>query len=55
MANDAGVANFIGSAIKNTFALTEGTGHGQYYVPMLSDIVAEMNGLDLAEAVKKDA
>jgi 3-hydroxyisobutyrate dehydrogenase-like beta-hydroxyacid dehydrogenase len=55
MASDAGVANFIGAAIKNTFALAEGTGHGQDYVPMLSDIVAEMNGLDLAEAVKKGA
>jgi 3-hydroxyisobutyrate dehydrogenase-like beta-hydroxyacid dehydrogenase len=55
MASDAGVANFIGAAIKNTFALAEGTGHGQDYVPMLSDIVAEMNGLDLAEGVKKGA
>lgn len=53
MASDVGMANFLGAAIKNTFVLAEGTGHGEDYVPMLSDIVARMNGLDLAEAVKK--
>lgn len=42
-----GVANPIGAAVRNSFALAVGAGHGQDYVPMLSDIVAAMNGTSL--------
>ena len=42
-----GVANPVGAAVRNSFALAVGTGHGEDYVPMLSDIVAAMNGTSL--------
>lgn len=47
LANTAGVANWIGSAAKNYFAVAEATGNGERFVPMLSDIVAEQNGTKL--------
>ena len=39
-----GVANPLGAAVRNSFALAVGAGHGQAYVPMLSDLVAQWNG-----------
>ena len=42
-----GVANPVGAAVRNSFALAVGTGHAEDYVPMLSDIVAEWNGTSL--------
>jgi 3-hydroxyisobutyrate dehydrogenase-like beta-hydroxyacid dehydrogenase len=39
-----GVANPIGAAVRNSFAQAVGGGHGEDYVPMLSDLVAEWNG-----------
>jgi hypothetical protein len=39
-----GVANPIGAAVRNTFAFAVGAGHGDAYVPMLSDLVAQWNG-----------
>jgi 3-hydroxyisobutyrate dehydrogenase-like beta-hydroxyacid dehydrogenase len=44
-ANAAGLANPLGAAVRNSFALAVGTGHGEDYVPMLSDVVAELNGI----------
>jgi 3-hydroxyisobutyrate dehydrogenase-like beta-hydroxyacid dehydrogenase len=44
-ANSVGLANPVGSAVRNSFALAVGTGHGDEYVPKLSDIVAELNGI----------
>ncbi len=46
MANDAGIANHLGAAIKNAYATAEALGHGEDYVPMLSDIVARLNGTE---------
>lgn len=46
-ANSVGLANPVGAAVRNSFALAVGTGHGDDYVPMLSDIVAELNGVSL--------
>jgi len=43
-----GVANPIGAAVRNSFAQAVATGHGEDYVPMLSDLVAEWNGTSLA-------
>lgn len=48
MANAAGVADPIAAAVKNSFALAVASGHGDDYVPMLSDFVAESNGTSLA-------
>ncbi len=42
-----GVANPVGAAVRNSFALAVGTGHAEDYVPMMSDIVAELNGTSL--------
>ncbi len=39
-----GVANPIGAAVRNTYAFAVGGGHGEAYVPMLSDFVAQWNG-----------
>jgi 3-hydroxyisobutyrate dehydrogenase-like beta-hydroxyacid dehydrogenase len=44
-ANAAGLANPLGAAVRNSFALAVGTGHGEDYVPMLSDVIAELNGI----------
>ncbi len=44
-ANSTGLANPIGSAVRNSFALAVGTGHEDEYVPRLSDIIAELNGI----------
>lgn len=49
MATAAGAANFIGSMVKNYCATAEAMGKGGDYVPMLSDHVAGLNGVGLAE------
>ncbi|MGP2493282.1 NAD(P)-dependent oxidoreductase [Mesorhizobium sp. PUT5] len=53
MANNAGVANPLGNAAKNSFlgAVTAGT---EEYVPMLPTYVGRINGVDLAPKPKKD-
>jgi 3-hydroxyisobutyrate dehydrogenase-like beta-hydroxyacid dehydrogenase len=45
LAEALGVANPVGAAVRNCFALAVGAGHGQDYVPMLSDLVAQWNGV----------
>jgi 3-hydroxyisobutyrate dehydrogenase-like beta-hydroxyacid dehydrogenase len=47
MAETAGIANPVGSAVKNYFALAQASGRGGDFVPMLSDFVAELNGVKL--------
>lgn len=49
MAEASGIANPLGSAVKNYFAMAEAQGNGGKYVPMLSDEVARWNGLNLLE------
>jgi hypothetical protein len=53
LAQSAGLANPIGNAVKNSFALAVGTGRGDLHVPMLSDIVAELNGTSLVEGAAR--
>jgi 3-hydroxyisobutyrate dehydrogenase-like beta-hydroxyacid dehydrogenase len=48
LADALGVANPIGNAAKNAFALAVNTGRADDYVPMLSDVIAEANGTSLA-------
>jgi len=55
MAEKAGVANPMGSAVKNYYALAEAAGRGRDYVPALSDFVAELNGTSPAAAKKAAA
>ncbi len=45
LANESGVASHLASAVKNSFATAEGIDRGDDYVPMLADIVAELNGV----------
>ena len=47
LANQAGVAHFVGSAAKNYLTTAEAMGKGGDYLPMLSDHVAAMNGVRL--------
>jgi 3-hydroxyisobutyrate dehydrogenase-like beta-hydroxyacid dehydrogenase len=44
-ANSVGMANPVGAAVRNSFALAVNTGHGDDYVPTLSDIIAGLNGI----------
>ena len=47
MADSLGVSNPLGAAVKNSFALAMGAGRGDDFVPMLSDLIAELNGTKL--------
>lgn len=49
-ANSANAANPVGAAVRNSFALADGAGRAQDYVPMLSDVVAALNGVSLVKA-----
>ena len=53
MAAEAGVVNIMASAAKHYFTHVEAIGCGNDYVPMLSDHVARMNGMDMEEEAKK--
>ncbi|MBE3638436.1 NAD(P)-dependent oxidoreductase [Mangrovicoccus algicola] len=54
MASDAGVANILGAAIKHYFTHAEAIGRGGDYVPMMTDIIGALNGMDMeAEAAKR--
>jgi 3-hydroxyisobutyrate dehydrogenase-like beta-hydroxyacid dehydrogenase len=53
MAADAGVVNIMAGAAKQYYTHVAAIGQGADYVPMLADHVARLNGLDLADAVKK--
>lgn len=48
-ANASQTANPLGAAVRNSFALAAGAGRADSFVPMLSDVVAEMNGVSLTE------
>lgn len=48
-AQAASVANPIGAAVRNGFATAVATGHGEKFVPALSDIIAGLNGVSLVE------
>ena len=43
-----GAADPMGSVVRNGLAVAVGTGHGDDYMPMLSDVVATLNGTTLA-------
>ena len=55
MAEAAGIANPVGSAVKNYFALAQASGRGQDFVPMLADFVAALNGVVLDTAARTRA
>ena len=45
MADAVGLANPVGNAVKNSYALAVAAGRGEDYVPMLSDFVAQANAV----------
>lgn len=47
MADAAGLANPMGNAVKNSYALAVARGGAQDYVPMLATAIAALNGTDL--------
>jgi 3-hydroxyisobutyrate dehydrogenase-like beta-hydroxyacid dehydrogenase len=53
MATDANVMNIMAGAAKHYYTHVEAVGHADDYVPMLSDHVGALNGVDMAEAVRK--
>jgi 3-hydroxyisobutyrate dehydrogenase-like beta-hydroxyacid dehydrogenase len=55
MAESAGVANPVGGAVKNYYAMAEAAGLAEDFVPMLSDFVAGLNGIALTQSSKQAA
>lgn len=55
LADEAKTMNVIGSAAKQYYTHAEAIGRGDDYVPMLSDHVAALNGVNLEEAVRREA
>jgi 3-hydroxyisobutyrate dehydrogenase-like beta-hydroxyacid dehydrogenase len=53
MATDAGVMNVMASAARHYFTHAEAIGKGGDFVPMLSDHIGNLNGMDLAAEVAK--
>ncbi|MCO6390797.1 NAD-binding protein [Aliihoeflea aestuarii] len=45
LANESGIASHLASGVKNSFATAEAIGRGDDFVPMLADVVAELNGV----------
>jgi 3-hydroxyisobutyrate dehydrogenase-like beta-hydroxyacid dehydrogenase len=48
-------ANPMGAAVRNAFAAAVGAGRGEDYVPMLSDFIAEANGVSWPSAAPEAA
>ena len=48
-ANASDTANPLGAAVRNSFALAAGAGRAGDFVPMLSDVIAGLNGVTLTE------
>jgi len=45
MADGAKLSNPVGNAVKNSYAIAVAQGRGEEFVPMVSDAIAELNGL----------
>ena len=50
LANESGIASYLSSTVKNGLATAEAMGRGQDYLPMISDVVAELNGIEVPKA-----
>lgn len=53
MASDADMVNIMAGAAKHYYTHAMAIGRGEDYVPMLSDVVGAINGIDIAAEVKK--
>ena len=47
VANTAGIAHYLATAVKNPYAHAEATGQGDKNVPQISDVIAAMSGVKL--------
>ncbi len=47
VANGAGVAHYLATAVKNAYAHAEATGQGDKNVPQIVDVIAAMSGVKL--------
>lgn len=45
-AQSAELANPVGAAVRNSFALAVGAGHGDDFIPQLPDVIAQLNGIE---------
>lgn len=52
MANEAGMMTVMASAARQYYAHVEAAGQGGDYVPMLTDHLGRLNGIDMEEAAK---
>jgi 3-hydroxyisobutyrate dehydrogenase-like beta-hydroxyacid dehydrogenase len=55
MAADVQMMNIMASAARHYYAHAEAIGHGEDYVPMLSDLVGKLNGVNMEDEVRKGA
>ncbi len=53
MASEAKVMNVMAGAARHYFTHAEAQGRDQDYIPMLSDLVGALNGIDMAEVVRQ--
>jgi 3-hydroxyisobutyrate dehydrogenase-like beta-hydroxyacid dehydrogenase len=53
MASEANVMNIMAGAAKHYYTHVEATGHAEDYVPLLSDHVGFLNGVNMEEEVRK--
>lgn len=53
MANESGIASHVSSSVKNGLATAEAIGRGDDYLPMLSDVVGELNGIGSGHGAKE--
>ncbi|EAS51746.1 dehydrogenase [Aurantimonas manganoxydans SI85-9A1] len=52
MADQSGIATHVSASVKNGLATAEAIGRGSDYLPMLSDIVFELNGVPMPDGSK---
>jgi 3-hydroxyisobutyrate dehydrogenase-like beta-hydroxyacid dehydrogenase len=52
-AHASGAINPMGAAVRNSFATAVAAGHGEAFVPALSDVIAALNGVSLTDPVSK--
>lgn len=48
MATQVGMANPLSNAVKNSYALATHAGRGEDHIPMISDVIAELNATSIA-------
>jgi 3-hydroxyisobutyrate dehydrogenase-like beta-hydroxyacid dehydrogenase len=53
MADSVSMANPVGNAVKNSYAMAVASGMAEDYVPMVSDFISSLNGVALAESGAK--